>query len=59
MNAQLDIFMAWTCHAIPAATGRRCGHVNTSSTVDWRTGHELVVCAACGCTKLASDRRAA
>lgn len=50
--------MTWTCHAIPAATGSRCGYVNTGATVDRSTGAPLVVCAECGCSKLASDRRA-
>jgi hypothetical protein len=47
--------MTWTCHARPATLGRTCGHVNTASTVF----RNIEVCAGCGCTKKASDDRAA
>jgi hypothetical protein len=43
----------WTCHARPAPHGKPCGHVNTVE----RRFLGLLVCAACGCTKFASDAR--
>jgi len=43
----------WICHAIPAATGIQCGHINTVSALF----RGLVVCSECGCTKIASDAR--
>lgn len=46
----------WMCHAIPAATGVRCGHVNKTGGILWR--RVVVCCEACGCTKKASDDRA-
>ena len=35
------------CHAVPAHTGRTCGHTNTGGTY----------CRECGCTRHASDQR--
>ena len=35
------------CHAVPAHTGRTCGHTNTGGTY----------CQECGCTRHASDQR--
>lgn len=53
---QYDAFEAWLCHARPAHQGGRvCGHLNTTPTL--HQGH--IVCAACGCTKIASDHRKA
>jgi hypothetical protein len=55
-TCSFDLCNGWTCHARPAATGLRCGHFN-------KRGGEmfngLEVCAGCGCTKKASDDRAA
>lgn len=48
---------AWTCHARPALKGSTCGHVNSAGIVDRH--HRIVCCEACGCTKAASDARAA
>lgn len=52
-DAQPD---TWACHARPASTGNTCGHVNRRGAT---THHGLEVCAGCGCTKKASDDRAA
>lgn len=46
--------MTWTCEAIPAATGRRCGHLNIGGI----RFNRIVCCEECGCTKKASDDRA-
>lgn len=50
--------MAWTCHAMPASTGRRCGHINDGPRY-FRTfqGGEIEYCQGCGCTRHASDLR--
>lgn len=50
--------MAWTCHAVPASTGKPCGHVNQADqamTAYYYAGIE--VCRECGCTRRASDLR--
>lgn len=46
---------AWKCYAIPAATGKRCGHENTTGII---SADRLLCCEECGCTKIASDARA-
>ncbi len=45
----------WTCHAIPALTGKPCGHRNVGGI----KGHDgALCCVECGCTKIASTARA-
>jgi hypothetical protein len=44
----------WTCHAVPALTGKPCGHVNERGLV---FHGEIMCCEACGSTKRASDAR--
>lgn len=46
---------AWACYAIPAATERRCGHVNDAG----QDFSGILCCEHCGCTKAASDDRKA
>jgi hypothetical protein len=47
---------SWRCYAHPAAlNGKPCGHQNQSKP----TFRGLIVCEACGCTKIASDSRRA
>jgi hypothetical protein len=59
-GATLVIGDAWTCHARPAALGRTCGHVNAHGGAAYGCGdRRMVCCESCGCTKSASDDRAA
>lgn len=46
--------LEWTCHAIPARTGKPCGYENA----DGGARHNGIwCCASCGSTKFASDAR--
>jgi len=44
----------WECYAIPAATGKKCGHINTTGRLSM---DGIICCESCGCTKKASDDR--
>jgi hypothetical protein len=52
---------SWTCHAVPARTGRRCGHLNEGEPLMKRVFGEKPIefCQDCGCTRHASDLREA
>lgn len=45
---------AYTCHAIPAETGVKCGHYNATGGLPTQCGP---ACEKCGRTKHASDSR--
>ena len=47
----------WTCYAVPAHTGQRCGHLNERADAMHFQGRRVEYCGKCGCTKIASDDR--
>lgn len=50
-----EIASEWRCYARPARlNGKPCGHMNAGKPATFRG---LLVCAECGCTKIASDSR--
>ncbi len=48
----------WECRARPAPLGRTCGALNTPATVIFYR-RDIECCGTCGCTRKASDDRAA
>jgi hypothetical protein len=47
----------WECHAIPAAKGSTCGHINKKGMMSGGMNGTLLCCEECGCTWIASEHR--